>query len=89
MFFISYQSQDGLHLVRWASHVFDWIIPAYDEYRSWGPRLSPHAKVVFPPTNLFGLRPQLSFNPAPLLQRNIQVFNPKLRAYEQAPSKSS
>jgi hypothetical protein len=57
MFLFSYQSQNGLHLVRWASHVLDWIIPAYDEYRSWRPRLSPHAKVVFPLTDLFGLRP--------------------------------
>jgi hypothetical protein len=69
-FLVSYQSQDSLYLVWWASHVLDWFIPAYDEYRSWGPRLSPHAKIVFPlrllATDFFGPRPQLSLNPAPL-----------------------
>ena len=45
MFLISYGSQDGVYLVWRASHVLDWFIPAYDEYRSWGPCLSSHAKV--------------------------------------------
>jgi len=45
IFLISYGSQDGVYLVWWASHVLDWFIPAYDEYRSWGSCLSSHAKI--------------------------------------------
>lgn len=97
MFLVSYQSQDSLYLVWWASHVFDWFIPAYDEYRSWGPRLSPHAKVVFSlgllAIDLFGLRLQLSFDPAPLFAlysyRRIYGLSNQLSVHEQAPIKNS
>jgi len=60
-FLVSYQSQDCIYLVRWTSYVLDWLIPAYDEYCSWRPCLSPHAKLDFPPGLVSCWLPESSF----------------------------